>query len=60
MSMIEIRMLGWMYDHIIEDEIRDKIIHNQVCVAPIEDKMHKMQLRWFEHARTIPINALMR
>ena len=51
-------MLRWMCSHIRKDKIRNEVIRNKVRVVPIEEKMRETRLRWFDHVRRRPVDAL--
>ncbi|XP_070019343.1 uncharacterized protein [Nicotiana sylvestris] len=51
MKVAEMRMLKWMCGHSRMDKIRNDDIRENVCVAPIDDKMREARLRWFEHVQ---------
>ncbi|XP_070033041.1 uncharacterized protein [Nicotiana tomentosiformis] len=50
-KVAEMRMLKWMCEHIKLDRIRNEVIRDKVCVAPVEDKMWEARIRWFSHVR---------
>ena len=39
------------------DKVRNEDIHTKIVVAPIEEKMREIRLRWFGHVRRRPIDA---
>jgi hypothetical protein len=49
MSVAEIRMLRWIYDHTRKDRIKNDDIRNKLGVAPIQKKLVQHRLRWFDH-----------
>lgn len=49
LKVIEMRMLRWMCGFMRADRIKNEIIRERVRVAPIEDKIQKVRLRWFDH-----------
>ncbi|XP_070005519.1 uncharacterized protein [Nicotiana sylvestris] len=51
MKVAEMKMLRWMCRHIRLDRIRNEVIRDKVGVAPIEDEMREVQLRWFGRVR---------
>ena len=53
-------MLRWMCGKTRMDKIRNGDIRSLVGVAPIEDKMRENRLRWFDHLRCKPTDALVR
>ncbi|XP_070032752.1 uncharacterized protein [Nicotiana tomentosiformis] len=60
MKVAEKRMLIWMCKHTRLDRIRNEVIRDKVCVAPIEDKMQEARLRWFGLVRSRSIDAPVR
>ncbi|KAG5580881.1 hypothetical protein H5410_051508 [Solanum commersonii] len=42
-----------MYGHIRRDNIRNKVIQNKEGVAPVDDKMRDVKLRWIGHVKRI-------
>ncbi|CAH9125827.1 unnamed protein product [Cuscuta epithymum] len=53
-------MLRWMCEHTRKDRVRNETIRQRVGVAPIEDKMRKLRLRWFGHVYRRPGDASVR
>ncbi|XP_075100350.1 uncharacterized protein LOC142176449 [Nicotiana tabacum] len=51
MKVEEMRILRWMCGHTKLDKIRNEVIRKNVGVAPVEDKMQKVRLRWFGHVK---------
>ena len=49
MSVAEIRMLRWMCGKTRKLKVRNKDIHRQVGIAPIENKLRENHLWWFGH-----------
>ncbi|XP_019235471.1 PREDICTED: uncharacterized protein LOC109215814 [Nicotiana attenuata] len=47
MKVAEMRMLRWMCRHTKRDKIRNEVIQDKVGVAPVEDKIWELRLRWF-------------
>ena len=47
----EIRMIRWMCGLTRLDRIRNEVIRSLVEVAPIEEKLREMRLRWFGHVK---------
>ncbi|VFQ65628.1 unnamed protein product [Cuscuta campestris] len=47
----EMRMLRWMCGKTRLDRISNKVIRRQVGMAPVEDKLREVRLRWFGHVR---------
>nr|XP_009774273.1 PREDICTED: uncharacterized protein LOC104224347 [Nicotiana sylvestris] len=60
MKVAEMRMLRWMRAHIRRDKIMNEIIRDKVRVAPVEDKMRELRLRWFRHVQMRSTNAPVR
>ncbi|XP_070050175.1 uncharacterized protein [Nicotiana tomentosiformis] len=60
MKTAEIRMLRWMCGHTRLDKIRNEDIQKKVSVAPMDDKMREVMLRWFGHVRRRSIDAPVR
>ena len=48
---MEIRMIWWMCGYMRLNKIGNKVIREKVGVAPIEDKMREIKLRWFGHVK---------
>ena len=46
-SVIEIRILKWMYGKIKLDKVRNEDIRRQVGIAAIDNKLRENHLRWF-------------
>jgi len=42
------------------DRIRNELIREEVGIAPIENKMKEIRLRWFGHVKRRSVNAQMR
>ena len=57
MSVIEMCMLRWMSDHTRMDHIRNEVIRSKVGITPIEDKMRKGRLSWYEYVQRRPLEA---
>ena len=49
--VVEIRMIQWMCGYTRPDRIRNVVTRYTVGVAPIEDKISEMRLRWFGHVK---------
>ncbi|XP_070039088.1 uncharacterized protein [Nicotiana tomentosiformis] len=60
MKVAEMQILRWMCGHTKLDRIRNKVIHDKVSVAPIEDKMREARLMWFAHVRRRSTDAPVR
>nr|XP_016502030.1 PREDICTED: uncharacterized protein LOC107820285 [Nicotiana tabacum] len=60
MKVAEIRMLRWICWHTRRDKFRNEVIRHKVGVAPVEDKMRELRLRWFEHVQRRSVNAPVR
>ncbi|PKA52703.1 ataxia telangiectasia mutated family protein [Apostasia shenzhenica] len=54
------RMLRWMCGYTRKDRMRNEHIRKKVGVAPIEDKLREIRLRWFEHLNRRSIEAPVR
>ncbi|KAI0511338.1 hypothetical protein KFK09_011967 [Dendrobium nobile] len=52
LSVTEMRKLRWMSGFTLRDRIR----HEKVGVAPVEDKIRESRLRWFGHIKRMPSN----
>jgi len=57
LSVVEMRMLRWICDHIRIDRVRNDDIHHRLGVAPIEEKLVQHRLRWFGHVPRRPSEA---
>jgi len=53
-------MLCWMCGNTRRDKVTNKDILTKTGVAPKEKKMRENHLRWFDHVRCRPIDALVR
>jgi len=51
LMVAEMRMIRWMCEYSRIDRIRNGVIQNLVKVAPIEDRMREMRLRWVGHVK---------
>ena len=49
-----------MCGHTRRDRVRNEVIREKVKVTPIEDKMMRNRLRWFDHVRRRPTDAPVR
>ena len=47
----EMRMIRWMCGYTRVDRISNGVIRDLVKVAPIEDKLREVRLRWFGHVK---------
>jgi len=47
----EMRMIRWMCGYSRIDKIRNRVIRDLVRVAPIEDKIREIRLRWFGYVK---------
>ncbi|XP_070020888.1 uncharacterized protein [Nicotiana sylvestris] len=56
----QMRMLRWMCGHTKLDKIRNEVIREKVGVAPVDDKMREVMLRWFGHVRRRTIGSPVR
>jgi hypothetical protein len=60
MSVVEIRMLRWIYGHTRKDQIRNDDIWDKLGVTPIQEKLVQHRLRWFGHIQRRPPEVLVR
>ena len=60
LSVAEMRMLRWFCGHKRRDRVRNKVIRERVGVAPIEEKLAQLRLRWFGHVQRRPPEAPVR
>ncbi|XP_019259944.1 PREDICTED: uncharacterized protein LOC109237981 [Nicotiana attenuata] len=60
MKVAEIRKLRWICDHTRLDKIQNEDIRARVGVAPMEDKMRDVRLRWFRHVQRRSLDAPVR
>lgn len=60
MRVVKMRILRWMHGFTGLDKIRNKCIRERVGVIPIDVKMRKTCLRWFNHVQRRFINAHVR
>ena len=58
--VIEMRMIRWMCGYSRMDRISNGVIRDLVKVAPIEDKMREIRLRWFGHVKRKSVDAIVR
>ena len=56
----EMRMIQQMCGYMRFDRIRNELIREEVGIAPIENKMKEIRLRWFGHVKRRSVNAQMR
>jgi hypothetical protein len=54
LSVMEMRMLRWIFGHTRMDRVRNHGIRDRLWVAPIEEKLVQHQLRWFGHVQRRP------
>nr|XP_016448241.1 PREDICTED: uncharacterized protein LOC107773323 [Nicotiana tabacum] len=60
MKVEEMMILRWMCGHTRLDMIKNEDIRARVGVAPIEDKMWELRLRWFGHVQRRSLDAPVR
>ena len=53
-------MLRWICAHTRRDRVRNDDIRDRLGVAPIEEKLVQLQLRWFGHVQRRPPEAPVR
>ena len=53
MSVVEMRMLRWIYGKTMKDRIRKERIQEHLGVASLGDKLGETCLRWFGHVQYI-------
>ena len=51
LMVAEMRMIRWMCGFTRLDRIRNGVIRSLTEVAPIEEKMRELRLRWFGHVK---------
>ena len=56
----EMRMIRWIFGYSRMDKISNRVIRDLVKVAPIEDKMRKTRLRWFDHVKRMSVDTPVR
>nr|XP_009629765.1 uncharacterized protein LOC104119869 [Nicotiana tomentosiformis] len=59
-KVAKMKMLRWICGHNRLDRIRNKVSWDKVDVAPVEDKMAEVRLRWFRHVKKKSAEALVR
>jgi hypothetical protein len=57
LSVAEMRMLRWICGHTRRDRVRNDDIRERVGVAPFEEKLMQLRLRWFGHIQRRPEEA---
>ncbi|XP_075101690.1 uncharacterized protein LOC142177124 [Nicotiana tabacum] len=60
MRVAEVRMFRWMCGHTRLDKIRNENIRARVGMAPMEENMREVRLRWFGHVQRRSLDALVR
>ena len=60
LMVAEMRMIRWMCDYIEMDRISNGVIRDLVKVAPIEDKLSRIKLKWFSHVKKMSKDAPVR
>jgi len=58
--VVEMRMIRWMHSYTRMDRIKNGLIRDLVKVAPIEDKMREIRLRWFSYVKIRSVDAPLR
>jgi len=56
----EMRMIRWKCGFTRLDKIRNEVIRKKVEVAPIEEKLPEIRLRWFRHVKRKGVSAPVR
>ena len=51
LMVAKMKMIRWMCGYTRMDRISNRAIRGLVKVAPIEDKLREIRLRWFGHVR---------
>jgi len=60
LMVAEMRMIRWMCGYTRMDIISNGVIRDLVKVAPIEDKLGEVRLRWFGHVKRRSADVPMR
>jgi len=60
LMVAEMMMIRWICGYTRMDKISNGVIRNLVKVAPIEDKMREIRLRWFGHVKRRSVDAPVR
>jgi len=58
--VVKMRMIRWTCGYTRLDRIRNVVIRERVRVAPLEDKLREIRLRWFRHVKRRNVSALVR
>jgi hypothetical protein len=57
LSVAEMRMLRWIYDHTRRDRVRNDDIRGRLGVGPVEEKLVQHRLRLLGHIQRRPAEA---